>query len=90
MQEGKLHSVFKVYRNVKISENFYEWHNQLCFYEGDLSNVNLSTDFRFKEVSGKRNLAELLGTCTVTFPISFPLTLDNGIVVNSGDHYQEK
>lgn len=30
-----------------------------------------------------------LGQAEVTFPIKFPLTLDNGLVINEGDYYSK-
>lgn len=59
------------------------WIKEFIFYKGNLSNIDVSIDWRFKAVKGKRNQADFLGTCKLVFPIQYPLLLDNGTIVKN-------
>jgi len=71
-----LYSVFK-----DTHKQGKKWITQYIFYMNDLSDVDLETDWRFKEVKNKRKLAEFLGTVNTDFPIEYPLHLNNGIIL---------
>lgn len=48
------------------------WEKSSCYYLGDLSHVDLATDWRFKEVPDKRKQAKFMGlTDNPPFEISF-------------------
>lgn len=63
-----------------------KWVTELVFYKGDLSKVDLATDWRFREVKGKRSQLKYLGMCETSFPVKYPLRLDNGDVINEKVH----
>ena len=66
-----------------------KWVKQYQFWNGDLTKVDFTTDWRFKEVDKKRKLVKLMGTKeNIDFPVVFPLTLDNGSVLN--DHKNDE
>lgn len=55
------------------------WEKELNFYMGDLSSIDVITDWRTKEVKDKRRTGVFLGLITnPPFPITYPLQLDNG------------
>lgn len=59
------------------------WKKELNFYDVDLSNVDFTTDWRFRIVEGKRKLSTLLGTIEkLSFPVSYPILLDNNEIIN--------
>lgn len=62
-----------------------QWITVLNFYNGDLSNKNIDwvNDWRFCEIKKKRKQVKLLGVCKAIFPIKFPLSLTNNIVIES-------
>jgi hypothetical protein len=63
------------------------WVNELVFYVGDLTDVDLKSDWRFKEVKDKRKQLKLLGTKeNLVLPIVYPLVLDDGRVINDEYH----
>lgn len=80
----KTNNVWSVFESCKIKDNV--WITELNFYYGDLSNINLETDLRFKEVKNKRKQAKFLGTCKTTFPIKYQLTLSNGKIIKFEDY----
>lgn len=73
------HSVF--IDNRKHSDG--NWFISLSFYEGDFSDLHLPSDSRFKEVPGKRKELIFLGICNPTFPVEYPLELENGAIIDS-------
>ena len=56
------------------------WVNRLAFYTCtlDLDSINLTTDWRFCEVPGKRKRAKYLGTCKTVFPVVYPIKILSG------------
>jgi len=82
-----IYSVFEmdVYQIVEITEEktICDFVKELFFYHGDLSNVDILTDERFKEVKGKRKNCVFLGIKrNIEFPINYPLILDNNTIIN--------
>ncbi len=75
-------SVFENEFKTKINEEV-RWVKVLEFFAGDLSksDIDFATDWRFCEVSGKRKQVKFLGTVETDFPVQFPLTLNNGVVL---------
>lgn len=65
-----------------------QWVTELNFYMGDLSGVDFSTDWRFKEVKNRRLQLKFLGTCQTNFPVQYPLRLDNGTIIKEEDYYR--
>lgn len=65
----------------KLKENIIK--KELQFYNGNLTDVDLSTDTRFKAVKNKRNKSIILGLKDdLKFPIKYPFTCDdNGFIV---------
>jgi len=58
-----------------------KWISEYHFYKGDLSNVDLENDWRFKEIKDKRKQSKFLGTVNTDFPINYPLHLNNGAIL---------
>lgn len=85
MNENK--NKWSVFENCHLieCEGVYQWITEFNFYMGDLSNVDTSNDWRFKEIKNKRKMSKFLGVVETTFPIQYPLTLNNGIII-SKDH----
>jgi hypothetical protein len=77
-----LYSVFESEFKTKIDDKS-QWVKDLQFYMGDLSKdlIHYETDWRFKEVLGKRKQVKFLGTVDVEFPVVFPLVLNNGVIL---------
>lgn len=64
------------------------WLTELCFYCGDMSNIDLSSDSRFKKVKDRRDELKFLGLYSDgTFPVIFPLMLDNEKVLYRNDYH---
>jgi hypothetical protein len=83
MIQKQLYSVFE--KTYFVND---KWITVLSFYYGDLSNVDLKTDWRFKEVPNKRKQNVFLGLVELTNednknPFLFPMTLKNGKVINN-------
>lgn len=75
--------VYSILRN-EYRDEHGGWKIELNFYEGDLSEIDYSSDWRFNEVPKRRKESVFLGTITnPTFPIEYPLYLDNGKVLDS-------
>lgn len=74
-----IYTIFSVERKHKGA-----WINELIFYQGDLSHVDLIQDARFKELP-TRKLAKFIGADKICFPIKYPLNI-NGIIINKGDY----
>ena len=59
------------------------WIVEYQFWKGDLTNVDFINDWRFCVVNKLRMQVKLLGTKdSISFPIQYPLVLDNGIDLN--------
>ena len=83
----QLYTIFEVsYFAMQLLEKV--WVTELRFYQNDISNTDLKTHQDFKCIKGERNEAILLGTASLTFPITYPLILDNGIIIQSDDYYK--
>lgn len=79
--------IYSVFSN--LSNQFGKWKDELHFYQGDWSNIDLSTDNRFCAVDGKRRKSILLGTVALKdsdFPIQYPLLLNSGHIINEDDY----
>jgi hypothetical protein len=64
---------WSAFQRVSIKDN--ELVADLIFYKGDFKNVDPKTDWRLKEVVGKRKELKFLGLCQPEFPIKYPLKL---------------
>ena len=72
--------------------NKMQWVKHLAFYWGDAiakairaGELDISTDWRFKAVDGKRKQDVLLGVTQTKFPIAYPLEIDGGDTVFYGE-----
>ena len=65
-----------------------QWVTELNFYMGDLSEVDFATDWRFKKVENRRSQKKFLGICETSFPVQYPLRLDNGTIIEAEDYYR--
>lgn len=79
-----LTTVFSVKR--KLPEQNI-WVTTLMFYHGCLTQIDTAVDDRFRPIEGKREEAKTLGMCYTDFPVTFPLKLTNGIVLQEQDYY---
>ena len=80
-------SVFRLEHNIMIDKKL-QWVIELIFYKGDLSLLsNMDKDWRFKPVENKRKQVILLGICETKFPVKFPLSLYNGLILNNENYY---
>ena len=83
-------SVFENEFKTKVDDK-YQWVKKLNFYYGDLSEENLTNDWRFKEVPERRKQVKFLGTVETEFPVKFPLILNNGLVLeDTKDYHRHK
>jgi len=83
-------SVFENEFKARVDDK-YQWVKELNFYMGDMSDEDLTNDYRFREVPGKRKQLRFLGTAETEFPVKFPLTLKNGLVLeDASDYYSRK
>jgi hypothetical protein len=65
-----------------------KWVKQHQFWEGDLTEVDFITDWRFREVEKRRKLVKLMGTIgDVKFPVQYPLILDDGTILNEHEKF---
>lgn len=87
MSKDNLWSVFSSHFLMKKDGQQSQWVTSLNFYKGDLSCVDLETDWRFKEVKNKRSQSVFLGVCETSFPVQYPLLLLNGTIIEAGDYY---
>lgn len=80
--------MYTVFENTYFYYDLYtkkgEWVTELNFYEGDLTNVDTSTDWRFCRVEGKRHENKILGTVSsLKFPNQFKdIVLDSRIILS--------
>lgn len=68
---------------IKSTKSGNSYHKQLTFYEGNLSDVNMSKDNRFKAIDNLCKQACFLGHATISFPVEFPVRLHNRLMVFS-------
>jgi len=73
-------SIFEHEFKTKVNDK-YQWVKEFIFYKGDLSEEDFENDSRFKEIKDKRKQVKFLGTLETEFPIVFPLTLNNGMIL---------
>ena len=66
---------------IKSTKSGNSYHKQLTFYEGNLSDVNMSKDNRFKAIDNLCKQACFLGYAKISFPVKFPVRLHNRIIV---------
>lgn len=59
MTWSKFETTFFDTQNIVSPER--KWQTEIRYYKGDLSSVDVSTDWRFKEVPGKRKESKFLG-----------------------------
>ena len=69
VKESK-HSVFNTTHKTENG-----WTTERAYYRGDLSEVDLSSDWRFKAVEGKRKQAEFIGFYYGSFPVNNPVLI---------------
>jgi hypothetical protein len=74
--------------SVYLVEHFFKtWVKSYAFYVGDLSSVDVKTDWRFSEKNNKRKQAIFLGlSYDLDFPVVYPLTLLNGVTIERLEH----
>ena len=79
--------LFSAFEFEDFEEQNKIWKKRISFYMGDFTNFSESIDFvsdwRFCSVENKRKIAIFLGTTNSNFPIIFPITLNNGFIINS-------
>lgn len=58
------------------------WATQLVFFEGDLSNIDPTTDTRFVAVSKVRKQSKFMGTVSsLIFPVEYPIITNDGLTL---------
>lgn len=63
--------------------NGTDWKTEYLFYQGNLGwYVDTKTDSRFCAIEGKRKKAELLGYAYITFPVIYPIELNDGTILH--------
>jgi len=75
MSARELYSVFE--KSCPLGRREY------VFYLGDCTLIYDKKDWRFCKVEGKRNELIFLGVCNISFPVKFPLKLDNGKILEN-------
>lgn len=63
------------------------WEKVYNFYKVNMAEVDVKTDVRFKLIKDKREESIYLGVCETEFPVKFPLTLINGVILEKDCTY---
>lgn len=83
--------IWTAFKDKHFDFDNHVWITGLNFMVGNqdyYEKVDFENDWRFCEVKNKRKKSILIGDCELSdsdFPIKFPLTLKNGLIVLNGN-----
>jgi hypothetical protein len=81
LRQRNKHKLYSVFKN-EFTIDAKDWIPEYKFFMGDLSDVDVTTDERFYEIPGQRKQAIYMGKGKVSFPVVYPILLDDGITLN--------